>query len=150
MVHLRRRDSNPWSMLSCEKRGGCLQITKRVALKKKQVEDVLGGDKAWENVARTAGAPAPHLHQLVQSGAAPPVTVSPLPQSCHCSPWLHMLQLLLWHRMLWRWCVAPSWHSVALPAKPPTPAAPAACASSPLPQLWRPRGFLQRDSNAVC
>ena len=71
MVHLRRRDSNPWSMLSCEKRGGCLQITKRVALKKKQVEDVLGGDKDWENVARTAGAPAPA--GTVRGGAA-----------CHC------------------------------------------------------------------
>lgn len=30
------------------------KITKGVALKRKEVEDVFGGEKAWENVARTA------------------------------------------------------------------------------------------------
>ena len=43
-----------------------LQITTVVPLKKKEVDDVLGGDEAWENVASTNGAQHPRLlhHKL--------------------------------------------------------------------------------------
>lgn len=34
----------------------CVQITKKVTLQKKQVDDVLGGDDAWKNVAKADGA----------------------------------------------------------------------------------------------
>ena len=32
-----------------------VQLVKRVALKKKEVDDVLGGDEAWANVQKTDG-----------------------------------------------------------------------------------------------
>jgi DNA-directed RNA polymerase III subunit RPC11 len=33
-----------------------LQISKKTPLKHKEVDDVLGGDDAWKNVAKTDGA----------------------------------------------------------------------------------------------
>jgi DNA-directed RNA polymerase III subunit RPC11 len=32
-----------------------MQITKRAVLNKKEVDDVLGGEDAWKNVAKTDG-----------------------------------------------------------------------------------------------
>ena len=36
----------------------CVQITKKVPLQRKQVDDVLGGEEAWKNVAKTDGEAA--------------------------------------------------------------------------------------------
>ena len=33
----------------------CVQITKTAKLQRKHVDDVLGGDDAWKNVAKTEG-----------------------------------------------------------------------------------------------
>jgi DNA-directed RNA polymerase III subunit RPC11 len=33
----------------------CVQISKKLNLKKKEVDDVLGGEDAWKNVDRTQG-----------------------------------------------------------------------------------------------
>jgi DNA-directed RNA polymerase III subunit RPC11 len=37
-----------------------LQITRAVPLKKKEVDDVLGGEDAWKNVQKTNGAVTAH------------------------------------------------------------------------------------------
>jgi hypothetical protein len=37
------------------KSGGVVQVSKKLKLKKKEVDDVLGGEDAWKNVERTSG-----------------------------------------------------------------------------------------------
>ena len=59
------------------------QIVKEIPLKKKQVEDVLGGEEAWKNVQKTPGM----WQQSVVVRALPaPLCVSPLPSLPRLTP----------------------------------------------------------------
>ena len=57
-------------------------ITKRIPLVRKKVDDILGGDKAWENVDQTDAA-CPHCESKVRSAAcarAPPLILCGRPR----------------------------------------------------------------------
>lgn len=45
---IREKQLNPWSVVEW-------QVSKKLPLKQKEVDDVLGGEDAWKNVDRTEG-----------------------------------------------------------------------------------------------
>lgn len=153
-----------WFLLPCGATAMLLlpymQITKKVTLHKKAVDDVLGGEDAWKNVAKTDGT--------YSCLCVCPPAFHYLPCACSEHDWLHIHTPLSCTYAALRTCSAADSttppvstlnyiHPVPTPLLPASPhlshfppllSLPPPCVRSPVPQVRLPAGVLHGDPDA--